>query len=226
VGSTDLSAMPRFGLIERRGSIRGGFLKEAIKGRWGGNSPAVQAAYLIVGLGLMEDVRRQIVDLLPRLRRFGRSLTGDRDRGDDLVQETCARALARLDQWERGTRLDSWLYRIAQNIWIDQRRTAKSRGEVVDIDEAAYVSGEDGRSVAEFRLELVDVERALGMLPDDQRVAIGLVCIQGLSYAQAAEITQVPVGTMMSRLSRGRRALFEAMGGREPSMSSEEQSGG
>jgi RNA polymerase sigma-70 factor, ECF subfamily len=173
----------------------------------------------------MEDVRRQIVDLLPRLRRFGRSLTGDRDRGDDLVQETCVRALSRLDQWERGTRLDSWLYRIAQNIWLDQRRAAKVRGELLDIDEAVEVSGEDGRIITDVRLELADVERALGNLPDDQRIAIGLVCIQGLSYAQAAEITEVPVGTMMSRLSRGRRALFEAVGGRERQTPSEEQSG-
>ncbi len=164
----------------------------------------------------MEEVRRQIVELLPRLRRFGRALTGDADRADDLVQETCVRALSRLDQWERGTRLDSWLYRIAQNIWYDNLRALKVRGERVEIDSAYDVSGEDGRQVTDHRLVLADVERALTLLPPDQRIAIGLVCIEGLPYAEAASITQVPVGTLMSRLARGRRSLFETIHGAAP----------
>ena len=77
---------------------------------------------------MRNDPRNQIVEFLPRLRRFSHALTGDPDKGDDLVQETCARALSRLDQWEAGTRLDSWMFRIAQNIWFDQRRAHKVRG--------------------------------------------------------------------------------------------------
>ncbi len=165
---------------------------------------------------MTDDVRRQIVDHLPRLRRFARALTGDSDRADDLVQETCLRALSRLDQWEPGTRLDSWLYRIAQNIWFDRARALKVRGEVVDIDTAHDISGEDGRKVTESRLVLGEVSRALERLPPDQRIVIGLVCIEGLSYAQAAEITEVPVGTVMSRLARARRALFDATHGEIP----------
>lgn len=165
---------------------------------------------------MTDDVRRQIVEHLPRLRRFSRALTGDSDRADDLVQETCLRALSRLDQWERGTRLDSWLYRIAQNIWFDRARALKVRGEVVDIDSAHDLSREDGRQVTESRLVLGEVYRALELLPPDQRIVIGLVCIEGLSYAQAAEITEVPVGTVMSRLARARRALFDATHGEIP----------
>lgn len=161
----------------------------------------------------MEDIRRQIVELLPRLRRFGRSLTGDRDRADDLVQETCVRALSKLDQWERGTRLDSWLYRIAQNLWLDGLRAAKVRGELMDIDSAVEIEGVDGRSVTDARLDLDDVQRAMGDLSPDQRLAISLVCIEGLSYLDAADVMKVPIGTLMSRLGRGRRALFVALHG-------------
>lgn len=160
-----------------------------------------------------DDVRRQIVDLLPRLRRFARGLAGDGERGDDLVQETCLRALTRLDQWEQGTRLDSWLYRIAQNIWFDRARALRVRGEVVDIDTTLHLSGEDGRKVTENRLVLDEVFRAMELLPDEQRVVIMLVCVEGLSYIEAAEIVEAPIGTVMSRLARGRRALYAATHG-------------
>ena len=88
----------------------------------------------------MSDPRLQIVDFLPRLRRFSYALTGDSDKGDDLVQETCARALSRINQWEPGTRLDSWMFRIAQNIWLDQRRAHKVRGDSVDLDTKSEAS--------------------------------------------------------------------------------------
>src|SRR5262245_928904 len=112
-----------------------------------------------------DDIRRQIVELMPRLRRFAYALAGDRDRGDDLLQETCLRALSRLDQWEHGTRLDSWMYRIAQNIWLDRIRALKVRGEPVDIETAYNLPGEDGRDVAESRLVLSEVSEAMAQLP-------------------------------------------------------------
>ncbi len=166
---------------------------------------------------MTDDVGYQIVELLPRLRRFAFALTGDMDRGDDLVQETCVRALSRLDQWEQGTRLDSWMYRIAQNIWFDRIRALKVRGEIVDIDTAQDLAGDDGRNVTESRLALSEVSEAITKLPPDQRVLIALVCIDGLSYKQAAEILDVPVGTIMSRLARARRALYIATYGEAPS---------
>lgn len=154
-----------------------------------------------------------MVALLPRLRRFAYVLTRDMDRADDLVQETCLRALDRIDQWERGTRLDSWLYRIAQNIWFDRLRALKVRGETTEIDTAFDLVGEDGRDVTETRLALTDISKAIAKLPEEQQVLIALVCIDGLSYKEAAETLQIPIGTIMSRLARARQALHAALGG-------------
>src|SRR5271165_1667188 len=158
---------------------------------------------------MKDDPRLLIVDFLPRLRRFCHAITGDPDKGDDLVQETCARALSRLAQWEAGTRLDSWMFRIAQNLWFDQRRAHKVRGDAVDIDQAYDIPGDDGRDIAEFRLTLREVNEGIAELPADQQVLIALVCVDGLSYKEAAEVLEVPIGTVMSRLARARRALYD-----------------
>jgi RNA polymerase sigma-70 factor, ECF subfamily len=158
---------------------------------------------------MSKDIRLRIVDLLPRLRRFSYALTGDADKGDDLVQETCVRALSRLEQWEEGTRLDSWMFRIAQNLWLDQRRSLRVRGETAEIDQAFEVLGEDGRDVVESRLTLKRVAMGMAQLPPEHQVLIALVCVEGLSYKEAAEILEVPIGTVMSRLARARRALHE-----------------
>ncbi len=158
---------------------------------------------------MKNDPRLLIVDFLPRLRRFAYALTGDQDKGDDLVQETCARALSRLKQWEPGTRLDSWMFRIAQNIWLDQRRAHKVRGDSVDLDQAYDVAGDDGRDIAETQLTLNEVSKGIAELPADQQVLIALVCVDGLSYKEAAEVLEVPIGTVMSRLARARAVLFE-----------------
>jgi len=158
---------------------------------------------------MSHDIRLQIVEFLPRLRRFSQALTGDRDKGDDLVQETCARALSRLDQWEPGTRLDSWMFRIAQNLWLDQRRTLKVRGIAADIDSAYDLAGEDGRQVTESRLTLAEVSCGIAQLPAEQQVIVALVCVDGLSYREAADVLDIPIGTVMSRLARARRALFD-----------------
>ena len=149
---------------------------------------------------MTDEVRRQIVELLPRLRRFAYALTGEMERGDDLVQETCVRALSRIDQWEAGTRLDSWMYRIAQNIWFDRARALKVRGETIDIDMAPEVTGDDGRAVTEGRLTLQAVSAAMTKLPNEQRSVVALICIEGLSYKEAAEALEIPIGTVMSRL--------------------------
>lgn len=159
------------------------------------------------------DVRHQIVDLLPRLRRFALALTGEKDRGDDLVQETCLRALSRLDQWEAGTRLDSWLYRIAQNIWFDNIRALKVRGHSVDVEDVPDLVGDDGRQVTEGRFALNDVASAMNDLPPEQRIVLVLVCIDGLTYKESARILDVPIGTVMSRLARARQSIHVATRG-------------
>ena len=123
------------------------------------------------------------------------------------------RALSRVDQWQPGTRLDSWMYRIAQNLWLDRMRARKVRGEQVNVEAAETLAGSDGRDVVESRLTLEAVSAALSYLPSEQRVLIALVCIDGLSYKEAAEITQTPIGTVMSRLARARRELHARLEG-------------
>jgi RNA polymerase sigma-70 factor (ECF subfamily) len=154
-----------------------------------------------------DEIRERMVAALPRLRRFAYALTGNAEQGDDLVQDACLRALSRIDQWQPGTRLESWMYRIAQNIWLDRVRANKVRGEVVDVEVAEAIAGSDGRVVAESELTLQAVAAALARLPAEQRAVVALVCVEGASYKEAAEITGVPIGTVMSRLARARRAL-------------------
>jgi RNA polymerase sigma-70 factor (ECF subfamily) len=160
---------------------------------------------------IMDCLREQMIAFLPRLSRFALSLTGSLDRRDDLVQETCARALAHRDQWQPGTRLDSWMFRIAQNLWFDWKRAEKYRGESVDIDAVSDLVDTDGRITMENRLELSEVLRGLDQLPPEHRVLVALVCVEGLTYREAGEILGIPMGTVMSRLARARLALFDAM---------------
>jgi len=125
-----------------------------------------------------------------------------------LVQEACLRAFARLDQWQPGTRLDSWMFRIIHNIWIDQKRASKVRGTVIDLDSAPEIAGPDGRDVVERRMTLNRVLEAMDKLPQEHRELIALVSIEGVSYQEAAAILQIPIGTVTSRLVRARRALY------------------
>ena len=155
----------------------------------------------------------QLIAVLPRLRRFARGLSGSVTDADDLVQAACERALARQHQFQEGTRFDSWMFRIVQTIWIDQVRSRDVRKEDGDIAEDRLGSDEPVRRV-EARLALAEVRRALDHLPPDQRAALLLVTVEGLSYKEAAEVVQVPVGTIMSRLSRARIALQLQLDGR------------
>jgi RNA polymerase sigma-70 factor (ECF subfamily) len=155
-----------------------------------------------------DDIRQELIALMPRLRRFAYALAGDPQRGDDLVQEAFARAFAHLGQYQAGTRLDSWMYRIVRNVWFNQERAARVRGTVVDLDHAPDIVGADGRDVVETRLTLDQVLRALARIPRDQRELIVLICVEGLSFKDAAAILDIPLGTATSRLARGRRALY------------------
>ena len=123
------------------------------------------------------------------------------------MQEACLRAFARLDQWQPGTRLDSWMFRIIHNIWIDQKRASKVRGTVIDLDYAPEIAGLDGRDVVERRMTLNRVLEAMDKLPQEHRELIALVSIEGVSYQEAASILEIPIGTVTSRLVRARRAL-------------------
>lgn len=171
---------------------------------------------------MTDDVRHQMVALLPRLRRFAFVLTRDMERADDLVQETCTRALGAIESWTPGTRLDSWLFRIAQNLWVDKIRSAKRRGEPADLDVAADIAGEDGRTVTEGRLALSDISAAIKRLPEDQQVLVALICIDGLSYKEASETLKIPIGTVMSRLARARQTLSAALNAEVPAANASE----
>ncbi|SRR5581483_5463350 len=160
---------------------------------------------------MTDDFREKMVKFLPRLSRFALSLTGSLDRRDDLVQETCVRALARREQWQPGTRLDSWMFRIAQNIWLDGLRRETFRGEPVDIESMDDLMDSDGRTLVENRLALGEVLRALDQLSPEHRVLIALVCVEGLTYKEAAAVLGLPLGTVMSRLARARLALHDAI---------------
>ena len=150
---------------------------------------------------------QEIVALLPRLRRLARVLTRDATAADDLVQIAVERALTRRDQWREGTRLDSWMMRIMKNAWIDETRSRARWGKVLH-DEDAGVNVSD---VTSDPAESMAIAQAMAKLPDEQRIAVALVLIDGLSYADAAEVLEIPPGTLNSRLVRGRMALMEML---------------
>ena len=162
-----------------------------------------------------ESIRSEMAALLPRLRRFAISLTANRADADDLVQDTVERALRSLHQWQRGTRLDSWMFRIAQNLWIDQRRARRVREIVVDDPDAAARVAVDGVREVESKLAFADMVRAFAELPEDQRVVTALVLVDGMSYREAADVLGVPIGTVTSRLARARTALAARVFGEE-----------
>ena len=155
----------------------------------------------------IQDVHDRMVKLLPRLRRFVHSLARGLDLSEDLIQETYVRALAHLDQWQPGTRLDSWMFRIAQNLWIDHMRAEKIRGDIVDITFIDQLLSYDGRIVTENRLTLQELRKDIAQLSMEQRNVVRLVCEYGLSYKETGRILDLPAGTVMSRLARARDTL-------------------
>jgi RNA polymerase sigma-70 factor (ECF subfamily) len=158
----------------------------------------------------IDELKSATAALLPRLRRFGIMLSGSTIEADELVQAACLRAFERIDQLRLATRLDAWLYRIMRNIWIDGRRTAKTRRHE-PLEAAEGVVGGDGQELADHRLTLAAVRRALSELPEEHRTVAVLVCVDGLSYKEAADVLGIPVGTVMSRLYRGRQALHQKL---------------
>ena len=147
---------------------------------------------------------QEIAALLPRLRRFARTITYNREDADDLVQAAVERALGRSAQWEPGTRLDSWLFRIMKNAWIDEVRSRIRRDRIF----APEADGEHvGDDFAEAHQQRIAIQKAISMLSDDHRIVIGLVLVDGLPYKEAAEVLEVPIGTLTSRLARAREAL-------------------
>ena len=150
-------------------------------------------------------MRAAILEALPRLRRFARSLTGSRHDGDDLMQSTVERVLAK--GVPENVDVLRWMFKVCRNLWIDELRAGEVRARAAmqpELAEERVLSGED---VALGELTLREVERAVAMLPEEQRAVLSLVAVEGLTYRETAQILDTPIGTVMSRLARARAAL-------------------
>jgi RNA polymerase sigma-70 factor, ECF subfamily len=161
---------------------------------------------------LAEPIRDQLVVLLPRLRRFARALARDAHDADDLVQVAVERALQRLNQFRAGTRLDSWMFGIIRNAWIDETRSRRRRDKVLAPEELGEHVAD---AASEAHIQRLSLEAAMERLPEEQRLAVALVLVEGLAYKEAAEVLEVPIGTVTSRLARARATLEALLGGRE-----------
>jgi len=155
--------------------------------------------------------QQELIAILPRLRRFALGLTRHGAEADDLVQAACEKAITRIDQWEQGTRLDSWMFRIIQTTHIDQIRSQKRRNAHLEVIENQGEQSFDGENAVHASLTLDNVRRAIYTLPEEQRAVVMLVSVEGLSYKEASEVLEIPMGTLTSRLGRARTALTRIM---------------
>jgi RNA polymerase sigma-70 factor (ECF subfamily) len=159
-----------------------------------------------------EEISERIVELLPRLRRFARSLSRNQHDADDLVQSTVERAWRHLGQLKPGANPASWMFGIMKNAWIDDRRAHGRRGEVAFPEDSG---DHPALNPTDMNTNLWSVSEAMDKLPEEQRLAVALVLVEGLAYKEAAELLEVPIGTLTSRLARGRAALATALGDAE-----------
>ncbi|MEO8063405.1 MAG: sigma-70 family RNA polymerase sigma factor [Pseudomonadota bacterium] len=157
-----------------------------------------------------EEIGERIVGLLPRLRRFARSLSRNQHDADDLVQSAVERAWKKSDQLRPGANLGSWIFGIMKNAWIDDRRARGRRGEVPLPEDSG---SHPAVTTADTDSEMWSVSEAMSKLPEEQRLAIALVLVEGMSYKEAAQVLEIPIGTLTSRLARGRTALAAALCG-------------
>ena len=158
----------------------------------------------------MIDKERLIVAEIPRLRRYARALTGDRTAADDLVQDCLERAWSRFHLWRRGSDMRAWLFTIMHNIHVNDLRQARRRPSHLAL--AEDMAGPRQRDT----LEALGRARALARWPEDQRAAVLLVGLEDMGYAEAAKILGLPIGTVRSRLARGRERLRRLMAGDGP----------
>jgi RNA polymerase sigma-70 factor (ECF subfamily) len=179
-----------------------------------GHNPGMHRAVAVPrreGARGMIDRERQVIDQIPHLRRYAAALLGDRDAADDLVQDCLTRAVDRLDSWRPDSSMWAWLFTILHNLYVNQRRDQSRQGALYaptgDIDRQAVPPSQDSS------LALRDISAALAQLSHEQRSVILLVGLEGLSYADAAMVTGAPLGTVMSRLARGRERLRRMMDG-------------
>jgi len=153
--------------------------------------------------------RSLVIEQLPGLRRYARALTGDAWAADDLVQDTLERACAKWQLWLAGSDLRAWLFTLMHNLYLNQRRVVQPTTGATPIDdiqsELPAIEGDKDAAL--------DLVRCLQKLPDDQRAVLLLVALEDMSYGEAAKVLGIPIGTVMSRLSRARSRLRELMDG-------------
>jgi RNA polymerase sigma-70 factor (ECF subfamily) len=158
----------------------------------------------------MQEESERLIACIPRLRRYARALLGDRSSADDLVQDTVERGWARLSSWRPGSDMRAWLFAIMHNLHVDQVRRPRLLEEPLEEDTPV----QSQRATQGDRLELRDMEAALQRLPDEQREVLLLVALEEMRYDEVASTLGIPLGTVMSRLSRGRERLRAEMDGR------------
>jgi RNA polymerase sigma-70 factor (ECF subfamily) len=160
----------------------------------------------------VQELRTELLELLPRLRRFARVLARNVHDADDLVQTAVERALAHAGQLRAGEPVAGWMFGILRHAWIDEQRARGRRTRL-------FAAAEAGEQVADLAhgapLETIAVQDAVARLPEEQRLAVALVLVEGLSYKEAAHIMEVPIGTLTSRLARAREALQAMLGERD-----------
>ena len=152
-----------------------------------------------------------------RLRRFAFALSHNGADADDLVQATVERALRSAAQWQAGTRFDSWMFRIARNLWIDTVRARGRQSSRFVPEELGADVGFDPRAATDAAIDLKRAMAALQRLPAEQREVVVLILVDGLGYREAAEALDLPIGTVSSRLVRGRKALLALLGEKDGS---------
>jgi RNA polymerase sigma factor (sigma-70 family) len=154
------------------------------------------------------DEAKRLVDLIPRLRRYARALVGDRANADDLVQDTLERAWSKLHLYRRGTDLRAWLFTVMHNVHVNRVRATRSTDVLQDEMPELAQNGSQADA-----LLVRDLDRAIGQLPADQRAVLLLVTLEEMSYEAVARTLGIPIGTVMSRLSRAREKLRALMSG-------------
>lgn len=152
----------------------------------------------------LTTVRQKLIEALPRLRRFARTIARHAHDADDLVQLAIERALNRHAQWDGESKFENWMFGIMRHAWIDEVRLRQRSGRLL-------APAEEGENVGDRGLEPHEhawsIQTALEHLPVEQRLVIGLVLVEGLAYKEAAHVLEIPIGTVMSRLARGRETL-------------------
>lgn len=180
----------------------------------------VAGAHICAEDMVQPDLTEQLIELIPRMRRFATGLSGSTAWGDDLVQAACERLLRRKDSLAPDTRLDSWMYQVIRNLHIDGIRSQSVRDR--SADEVRVLA--DLRPVStdpmQEHMRLSEVQQAMQMLSEEHRSALMLICVEGLSYKEAAEVLQVPMGTVTSRLVRARKSLVDKLGGEDTELNS------